>query len=226
MTTLFNNELHPITSSIAFIQKDIKTVVNEFIKWQEPLINKHNNSFKTNVINNDLRNTLLDLCPLTTIERRRYLFIPTKSEWTAFFDNGHTGTDRTAPEVLGKKLNAKVIYISFNQLSEENVFEYYNLKDDNYDLIRSISVIKESKWEFHQYGDYLPFENIDKYKLKPIKERFTINLLNDYLKQFNINIFDENFYDTEKESILLNKIGQKFNDTKELDLNQAQTFFK
>jgi hypothetical protein len=34
---------------------------------------------------------LLSLLPLTSSDTRRYLFIPTNSDWTAYFDNSHTG---------------------------------------------------------------------------------------------------------------------------------------
>jgi len=223
---LFNDELHPISSTIAFIENDINTITSELIAWQNPLINKFNNTLQSKVINEDLKKTMLSLCPLTTIEKRRYLLIPTKSKWTAFFDNGHMGTDRTAPEVLGEKLNSKVIYISFDTIEEENVFDYYDLIDGDYGLKRAISVTKESKWEFNQYGNALSFEDIEKYKLRTIKERFTIDMLNNYLKEFSIDIFNEDFYNTLDGSMLINKIGPKFKDTRELSLQDTKEFFK
>lgn len=226
MKSLFNNELYPITSTVAFIQADLDSIVKEFISWQTPLIANHNNTFETITIKEDLKDTLLSLCPLTTTERRRYLFIPTKNNWVAFFDNGHIGTDRTAPEILGQKLKSKVIYASLNNTTEENTFEYYDMLHDEFELIRSVAVIKESKWEFHQYGKPLTFEHPENYTIKPIKKRFTSEILLEYLNYLGIQADDENFYDTKKGAILLNKKGPKFENTKELDLNAAKSFFR
>lgn len=222
--TLFNSDLYPITSALAFIKEKPETIVNELISWQTPLIEKYKNSLNFDYIKKDFSNTLLSLCPLTTIEKRRYLVIPTKSEWTAFFDNGHTGTDRTAPTVLGSKLNTSVIYVSTNKSLEENTFEYYDIEGNKYDMIRAVAVIKESKWEFHQYGEAFNFEDREALKSKVIKNRFTNEMLSKYLNHFGIEVNSENFYNT-LNSILINKVGPKFEHTKELNLSQAQNFF-
>lgn len=226
MTTFLNNELYPLTSRMAFIKKDLSITVNEFIKWQEPLIAKNNNTLTKTIINDNLKNTILKLCPLTTIEKRKFLFIPTCSEWVAYFDNGHTGTDRTIPEVLGSNLNCEMIYMTIDTTTNENIFEYYKMIDGKFDLRRSIAVIKEGKWKFHEYGGLLPFEELDRYKTRIVKEKFTIELLEKYLKSYNIDVFNESFYDTIKGSIIVNKIGPQYSNTKELTLIEAKTFFK
>lgn len=220
--SLFNANLYPITSAIAFINETPELIVNELIKWQTPLIEKYKNSLSTVQINEDFTNTLLSLCPLTTAERRKYLLIPINSEWTAFFDNGHTGTDRTAPKVLGRKLNKSTIYVSSSKSLEENTFEYYGIKDNEYQLIRSIAVIKESKWEFHQYGKMFDFENTDTYKSRIIKSRFTNEILVHYLNHLGISLNNLNY----NNSILVSKVGPKFEQTKELSLEEAQNFFR
>jgi hypothetical protein len=224
MDVLFK-ELSPITTKIAFICGDINIIVKTFLEWQTPLISAHNNSFKKTILTTDLKSTLMELCPLTTGEKRRYLFIQTTNNWVAFFDNGHTGTDRSAPEVLSKKLKSKHIYISYNFDTKEVLFDYYDLIGNNFDLIRSIATIKEGKWIFHQYGTPLLFEKTEYYKSKQIKNRFNIEILLAYLTEFDINVFNENYYAPKKGAILLNKQGPKFNTTKTLQLNEAQDFF-
>lgn len=223
MKELFKR-LNPITSQIAFIKGDLANIVTEFLKWQEPLISEFNNSLKATQINDNLENTLMQLCPLTTTERRRYLFIPVKNNWVAMFDNGHTGTDRTAPKILGKRLHSKHLYISYDLNTEETLFDYYDLIGDNIELIRSISVIRESKWEFEEYGTPFSFEKIIDYKNRQIKKRFNIETLVEYLNELGISIFTEDFYSSQ-DSILVEKIGPKFENTKELSLKEAQNFF-
>jgi len=220
--SLFNPNLYPITSAIAFINESPEIIVAELIKWQTPLIEKYRNTLSSAKINKDFTNTLLSLCPLTTAEIRKYLLIPINSEWTAFFDNGHTGTDSTAPKVLGRKLNKRMIYISNSKSLEENTFSYYDVKNNEYELIRSIAVIKESKWEFHQYGKIFDFENTDNFKSRIIKNRFTNEMVIEYLNHFGINLDKFNFCN----SIIVSKIGPKFEQTKELSLEEAQIFFR
>ena len=226
MTVLFDDKLRPITTKIAYIKADINLIIKEFVNWQTPLISEFNNTFSILKIKDDFKKTLLHLCPLTTAERRRYLFLPTQSEWVAFFDNGHTGTDRTVPEVISKNLKAECVYISYDSTTEETLFDYYKEIDNNeVDLFRSIAIIKEGGWKFYQYGNPLSFEKQENYKIRQIKSRFNLKILSEYLKKLNINAFDESYYNTSTEAILLDKQGSKFENTKELTLQQAQSFF-
>lgn len=224
MESLFN-KLSPITSKVAFIQEDINVIVEKFLEWQNPLISKHHNSFKKAITTTNLETSLMELCPLTTPERRKYLLIPAQNQWVAFFDNGHTGTDRTAPEVLGDKLDAKTVYITFDHNSEETTFEYYSNVNNNFDLVRSIATINEGKWSFHQYGSPLSFEKTENYKARKIKSRFNLNLLIEYLEKLGIYAFNEDFYLCQEGAVLLEKKGPMFDNTKKLSLQQAQNYF-
>ena len=224
MQALFER-LKPITSKVAFIKADINQIVEKFLEWQSPLIAEHKNSFERTSINHTLENALLRLCPLTTVELRKYLFIPTNSPWVAFFDNGHMGTDRTAPEVLSKMLNTECVYVVCDADTGETLLDIYGKNSSaETDLIRSIAVIKEGGWKFYQYGTPLPFEDLEKYKARLIKNRFNLSMLNDYLKKFSIDIFNETFYCPDT-AMLLSKSGPKFEATVELTLQQAQRFF-
>ena len=226
MEVLFDDKLRPITTKIAYLKTDIDLIIENFTNWQIPLIAKHDNTFSKHTIVSNLKKTLLHLCPLTTAERRRYLFVPTQSKWVAFFDNGHTGTDRTIPEVLSKNLNAECVYFSYDPNTEETLFDYFKKVDNNeIDLSRSIATINDGGWKFHQYGTPLLFEKQENYKIRQIKSRFNLNLLSEYLKNLGINAFEENYYNTSKGSILLDKHGRKFDNTKDLTLEQAQDFF-
>ncbi len=222
MEQLFNGKIKPITTRMACIKGDINYMINKFVEWQLPLIVEHKNTFNKALLN---ENVLLQLCPLTTTERRKYLFIPTQSPWIAFFDNGHTGTDRTIPEVLSKILNTECIYVGFDVDTGETVLDIFGpTNNDATDLVRSIAVIKESGWKFYQYGQPLPFERQEMYKERIIKNRFNHTVLTGYLKQMEIAIYNEAFYDSQR-AVLLTKHGPKFENTRELSLKQAQAFF-
>ena len=225
MKTLFNNNLYPITSHFAFIKANIDDIKNRFIEWQNPLVSEANNKLQIKHLKLNLKDTLLSLCPLTSVEKRRYLLIPTSSEWVCFLDNGHTGTDRTAPEVISKSLNCESAFIVYDDFTKSTLLDVFKIVNGNVDLVRSIYAIKDSKWEFEIYGDIQDFENPEYYKARQIKDRFNMNILNEYLEKLDIHVFDENFYNS-TESIFFEKKGKMFDLTQELSLKQAQNFFK
>lgn len=226
MNNLFDTAFSPINNSFGLVKCDKSLIAEEFIKWQTPLISKYNNSFIKKNLHLNLAQTLLSLCPLTTIERRKYLLIPTKnSDWTFFFDNGHMGTDNSALDVLSDLLKKPVTYISYRPESGEIVWGY-SFFSDNIKNDRSIALTKENKWTFYQYGNPLPFEDIEEYRNKNIKQRFSIELLDKYLQHIEIDLFNNEFMQPKAGSILISKEGPKFSNTQELSLTQAKDFFK
>jgi hypothetical protein len=49
-------------------------------------------------------------------------------------------------------------------------------------------------WEFDNYGEPLPFEDVEKYKEKFARNRFTPEMLDTYLNECGIDFFNEDFY--------------------------------
>ena len=216
-----NRSLFPITSKLAFIDSGVSDIVDDFIKWQAPLVGKHNNSLIRKELNLDFENTLKSLCPLNTVEKRNFLFIPTKPNWTLFLDNGHTGTDRTIPEVLSKHLNTNSIYVCYDNTTVETLFEFYS----NGNIVRFIGTIKENNWKFFQIGNPFDFEDLSEFKKRIVKDRFNYVLLKKYLLHFKIDTESSNFFYLDK-TILIQKVGLKFEQTKELTIEEAEQYFK
>ncbi len=225
MKVLFDNKLNPITTKLSFIKGDIDDIINEFLAWQVPLHLKHSIFFSKSSVNESLENVLLSLCPLTTAERRRYLFIPTLQDWVAFLDNGHTGTDRTIPEVLGGKLNFETVYFSHDPFSQETLFDYFGKSINGTKFTRSIATINEGGWRFFQYGEPLFFEKVENYKSRQIKKRFDLSLLAEYLLFLGIDAFNEEFYKSTN-AVMISKEGPLFSGTRELSIHQAQKWFR
>ena len=216
--SLLNENLYPITSRFAFIQTNINDVVEEFLNWKTPLVAAHNNSFVKLLPAKDLKSTLLSLCPLTVVELRRFLFIPTKNNWTMILDSSHMGTDRTIPEVLSEFLHAHMIYVAIGPYG--NLFEMYNSGN----LVRFIGVAKEGKWKFYDEGIRQDFEKTEFYTKRIIKERLTSAMIVEYLRHFEIDLSDNSL--DAYSAILVSKKGPMFNATKELSLIEAQNFFR
>ena len=93
MRLLLNDCLAPITSEIGLIETDHHSAAREFLEWQRTIHEGRGLSLVNRSVSGTVEEVLLTLLPLTSIEARRYLFVPTASPWTAYFDNGWRGTD-------------------------------------------------------------------------------------------------------------------------------------
>lgn len=238
---LFNDELAPITSELMFLETDISSAVSAYIHWQT----KVEKDFGNNVsiikkhIQGELKTTLQALLPFTTPVIVRSLFIPTASGWTAYFDNGIGGTDAGVVHYLSgaSQLNCRAIRaaaVPHTYSSKRGkgrygavILELYSGEEGNfpYHTIRAIWCMNDGgRWSFGYRGKAFPFEQVDKYKINPKKERFTIDMLKIYLENLDVFAFDEKFYHTQdKEIILVEKIYHQFHTPiKEHTLEDAQ----
>jgi hypothetical protein len=60
---------------------------------------------------------------------------------------------------------------------------------------RAVSAINDGgRWTFDQAGDPYEFENVEMYKAKKKRERFTKELMEGYLSHFGIRPFDDSFF--------------------------------
>jgi len=201
---------------IAFIKADISDVQNELVNWQTPLVKKHNNSLSLERINGNFNSAYEKLFPLTTVEIRRYIILPTMSQWVGIMDNSSIGTDRTCPFVLAERLKTEHIFMFYNKISEECLIDYFDFIENELTLIRTVGVTKENGWKFHQYGKPLGFEQTENYSNKVVKSRFKFNQLDLFLQYFGINAFKENYYMPENSAVLIKKAGPLFPATREI----------
>src|SRR5688572_16192548 len=92
MKLLLDDKFAPITSEIGFVEADCAAVAREFANWQRNIHEPRGLSIVERSVSGTLEKVLEQLLPLTSVECRRFLFVPTDSRWTAFFDNGYRGT--------------------------------------------------------------------------------------------------------------------------------------
>jgi hypothetical protein len=97
MKELLDGRFAPITHSIGFIRCDRDVAANAYRRWQEIIQSKRNVTLSSRSVSGRLEDVLQSLLPLTSVEARRFLFVPTRSEWTAFLDNDHQATDVFSP---------------------------------------------------------------------------------------------------------------------------------
>lgn len=129
---------------------------------------------------------------------RKILLIECKSGWTSLF--GDT-VSYISEELHCRGVEATYIEDTYNPKMYEGemgsvqlqVFEQH--PTDSHYYGRSISVTNdEGRWGLHLGGDPLPFEDVTRYKARRVRDRFTKEMLIEYLQGFGIDAYNRSFY--------------------------------
>jgi hypothetical protein len=228
MRELLGGELGPVTWEIGFLETEAARAAEQFAAWQSSLSKLGLVKYMTRPIQGALRSLLCELAPLTSVQRERFLFAPTRSRWTAYFDNGHQGTDAvSAVSVLARDLGCRGIraVATPDENSDRGgavIFELYGPQEEDFlNYQRTLGVIREGgRWEFWETGSRLPFEKPERYNARNVRDRFTSEMLEQYLAEFaEIRFFDEDFYTPESEAFLVERKGRRVPRVKEYPLN-------
>lgn len=173
----------PTTWEFALLECPRDVAASSFMKWlerldQQPSARQVSGSFQTHL------NSLL---PLTAGDLRRFLFLSTSQSWTAYFDNGVRGSDTSSLSYLALTIGCRVIRIVDTPEGSgslgASVLEIYGPHDTDYlNYIRSIAAYNEGKkWRFETQGPPLPFEDLESYRRRRIRDRFTPDMLRQYV---------------------------------------------
>ncbi len=208
MEDLIDSRYLPITFSAGFLEAELPSVIAENYKWERSL---GWDTTMTEFAEASL-DTLTSLFPLTMPDQRA-LFLMTRSSWTVCFDNGEMGTDAESLvsylshvigcrgltvtcipreftlDIPGAKVRPRGFYAAIQfTLYDPAVAPFPN-------CARAISLIEDSgKWEFDTVGTPLEFEDIDVYKARYVRARFSPQLLGDYCRHLGISLFEQDFY--------------------------------
>jgi hypothetical protein len=239
---IFDDRYAPITSEIGFLECDAKTAADAFQRWQEPIQAGRGVRLIRREVVGDLPTRIENLLPLTSIEPRRFLFSPTDSKWTAYFDNEWRGADAfSTVSYLCKTIGCRGIRGVFVPHSVKTVggretgrsgatiFALY-LADTNscsfLNIRRSVSAAYDGRWVFNADGEpALEFEQLERYKARQIRERFTPEMLDDYLRNFGIQFFLPDFYNVPQPGYLISKEGPCAANLKEYSLDETRANF-
>jgi hypothetical protein len=218
---LVDDECYPTTKEIGFIEIPVAEAARIYPKLWTPEVpvratNQHGS----------LRDVLYRLLPLTSVERRRMVFLQTASRWTAYFDNGYRGTDAyvtmsTMAEhrCLGMRVAADPPAWDGVRRAVDNpgtIWDVYGPEGAaGTNWVRSIAAIGAGggRWTFNQGGDPFPFEDVTRYSARRIRDRFPVELLLEYLTHFDIDLFNADFY--RGPAIMLELTSPKYPETTE-----------
>jgi hypothetical protein len=231
MQPLYADALAPITSDIAFIEASCEDTANAFVNWQAPVA-PAGARFSVNATHpKDLEDALQSLQPLMSVQRTRYLFVGTTAGWTAYFDNGASGSDApTVGSFLARKIGCRAIRVFSREDTVATggayggaIFELYGPTDTEFlNYVRTIAAVNDGgSWDFSANGEVQPFENQDHYKARRIKDRLNQQILTEYASAFGLRPFDPSFYRPEN-AILVERHGALPTHAEEFDLQRAR----
>ncbi len=208
MRTLFHDDFYPATKRIGFLRSSPESIVRAYSDWYAQL----GNSFEVTSYDAPLRQVMPRLEPLVSNHTRTIVATTRNTEWSAILDNFAPGGDPvSAIAVLSKALQTDGLLVGYSPDEREEpgislgrlgarVFTYTAFDPDNERPIapptRSIYLARQSgsKWLFEAKGEPLSFENLDAYKQRRVKDRFTPEMLEQYCHELGIDPFDEDFY--------------------------------
>jgi hypothetical protein len=201
---LYDDRYAPITSEIEFLECDAKTAADAFQQWQQPIQSGRGVRLNRRELIGDFTSKLESLMPLTSHEARRFLFLPTTSKWTAYIENGWRGNDVSAVSHLSRAMRCRAIRaVSVPHTMRKTptgelgrygatIFEVYAADSSGCSFLnvqRSVDAANDGgRWKFGANGQPFAFEDLERYKARQIRDRFTPEMLDEYLRHFGIHL--------------------------------------
>lgn len=186
---------HPVTHDFGLIQAPLEDVVSAYISWQKGQGTAH----IRRDINTNLEDAFESLAPLARRPTRK-LFVSTTSDWVAFYQNGVQGSD---PYPVMCQLASQLNVFAMRVCSTEtpwiaNIWEVYaseSMGGSPEGRFRTVAVAKDgARWIFDQLGEPYSFERPQCYRLTHKSDRFTRDMLCEYVSHFNIHPFVDSFH--------------------------------
>lgn len=204
MKTLLSETFAPTTSAIGFIHRPLDEVAVKMESWRRSLYPRVT-AIRTN---EGFPDVLRRLEPLTSGARPREVLVRLGPSWTAYFDCSHKGTDAvSATHVLSRQLDCQGLAINVVPDSPSSTerpnpgrlgaiqFELMSPQPVGpVKSVRSISLTKDSRWEFELHGTPQPFEELEMYSHKSVRDRFTSEMLERYCKAVGVDVFNPDAY--------------------------------
>ena len=202
---LLEDRWAPVTSEMGFLETDAEHAARAFAAWQAGLLAPRGIAVEVRPVSGPLEQALSALLPLTDAERRRHLFMPTRSAWTAYVDNGWRGTDAvSAMSYMAQTMGCRGMRVGVapNTIRKDKgrygivALEVYGPRQTDWlNYLRTLYAMNDGgRWEFGQSGKPFPFEKPEQYQARRVRDRFTFDLLKEYLRHLGLSPFEEDFY--------------------------------
>ncbi len=203
---LLDDRWAPVTSTMGFLELGAEQAARAFATWERGLMTPRGITVEVLPVSGTLEQVLSSLLPLTSGETQRHLFIPTRSAWTAYVANGWTGTDAASPmSAMARRLSIRglrVVAVPHTLRGNQGrygavMLEVYGPAQPGRSLnyVRTIYAANDGgRWVFGHSGEPFPFEQVEQYQARRVRDRFTFDMLKDYLRHLGLAPFEEDFY--------------------------------
>jgi hypothetical protein len=202
---LLDDSWAPVTSEMGFLETNAEHAARAFAAWQGGLLAPRGISVAVHQVSGPLEQTLSTLLPLTSPEVRRHLFMPTRSSWTAYVENARGGTDAaSAMGYMARTVGCRglrVVAVPHTYRKGEGrygavMLEVYGPHQTAWlNHVRVVSASNDGgHWVFDQFGEPFPFEKLEQYQARRVRDRFTFDMLKEYLRHLGLSPFEEDFY--------------------------------
>ena len=203
---LLEDRWAPVTSTMGFLELGVEQAAQAFATWEREVMTPRGISVEVLPVSGTLEQVLSSLLPLTSGETQRHLFIPTRSAWTAYVENGWTGTDAASPmSSMARRLSIRclrVVAVPHTLRGDQGrygsvMLDVFGPKQPGKtsSTVRVVEVANDGgRWVFVQSGEPFPFEQVEQYQARRVRDRFTFEMLKDYLRHLGLAPFEEDFY--------------------------------
>ena len=195
MASLLEGPAARFVRKMGLFKTPFETARANLREWLEQTKGRQGYAVSEQPVSGNLEEVLQSLLPLALADIERRLLIATDGPWTAYLDNLESGTDRSAVAALSRRIHCDAVH--FAAESQSVVLTVYGPERNSTggNIIRDIRAFRDmGGWEFQESGTPLPFEDTSAYRSARAKERFTIEMLERYLREMGIRAFDEDFY--------------------------------
>jgi hypothetical protein len=187
----------PVTHDFGLIHASVDIVSARYVAWQTELGRRLEARSERHFA------ASLAFLPPLSMELRRCIFVPTRAGWTAFFQSGIQGSDpfpvmSHLTALLGVE-SMRVCATPPAAVHPACIWEVYApvSRGGVPPLLyrRAISVASEDgRWSFNASGEPFPFEDLAAYSVRHKHDRFTPELLGQYLAHFDLFPFEDDFF--------------------------------
>jgi hypothetical protein len=203
------SSLSYVRRSIGLVQADSRTAAGAFSTWLNEILEPAGIRMESREVRGDLSTILPNLLPIDS-PLTKSLFIPSKGTWTVLFENGPFGADAGHVHVLAERLKSAAMSIVAMPVSNPN--NYYGaviweVCNGDGTFRRTLYAMDDGgRWDFYSAGDPFEFEDLARYSATRIRDRFTIQMLEEYLAHMEIFPLRDDWF-REEGSILVERIG-------------------
>ncbi|NYF09726.1 hypothetical protein HDC94_000882 [Leifsonia sp. AK011] len=197
MRTLLNDEFAPITKAIGFVKAGIDEVTDQRAQF----LQQHGYTLSRRELALPLIESLRVLEPLTVGARPRTLWVE-HGTWTACFDSGYRGGDPgPGVSLVARSLAVDGLYIRTSpdirggevRRWGATQFVFYPAGGDRTHT-RVVAATNDGSWVWQNFGEPLPFEEVERYEAPRRRDRFTSDMLERYCQALGIDVFNAEAY--------------------------------